>query len=56
MSEIVKGINPNFEISALLGCMMMGAVFTNLTSEEILDKVMFLVERVSPPILLCSLS
>lgn len=50
MSEMVKGINSNFEISALLGCMMMGAVFTNLTSEEVLDKVMFLVERVTPPI------
>lgn len=48
--EIVRGINPNFEISALLACMMMGAIFTNLAPEETLDKVMYLVERITPPI------
>ena len=49
-SEIVKTFNPEFELSALLACMMMGAIFTNLTSESKLDTVMYLVERITPPI------
>lgn len=49
-SEIVKTFDPEFELSALLACMMMGAIFTNLTSESKLDTVMYLVERITPPI------
>lgn len=47
---IVKNYAPKFEISPLLACMMMVAIFTNFTSEDTLDKVMYLVERVTPPI------
>ena len=50
LAVIVKGIIPDFEISPLLGCMMMGAIFTNMTREDDLDKVMYLVERITPPI------
>ena len=30
--------------------MMMGAVFTNMATEDLLDTVMYLVDRVTPPI------
>lgn len=48
--ELIKLALPDFEVSTLLACMMMGAVFTNLVKEDILDTVMFLVDRVTPPI------
>lgn len=48
--ELIKLALPDFEVSTLLACMMMGAVFTNLAKEDILDTVMFLVDRVTPPI------
>lgn len=48
--EIIKLVLPDFEVSTLLACMMMGAVFTNLSKEDILDTVMYLVDRVTPPI------
>ena len=44
MSEIVHHYAPGFEISSLLSCMMMGAIFTNMTKESIIDKVMYLIE------------
>ena len=50
VSEIVHHYAPGFEVSSLLSCMMMGAIFTNMTKESILDKVMYLIERVTPPI------
>lgn len=48
--ELIKLALPDFEVSTLLACMMMGAVFTNFVKEDILDTVMFLVDRVTPPI------
>lgn len=48
--ELIKLVLPDFEVSTLLACMMMGAVFTNLSKEDILDSVMYLVDRVTPPI------
>ena len=50
MPELVEQVLPDFEVSTLLACMMMGAVFTNLTKEDVLDTVMYLVDRVTPPI------
>lgn len=50
MTEIVKGFYPEFEISSLLSCMMLGAIFTNITKEETIDIVMYLVDRITPPI------
>lgn len=48
--ELIKLALPDFEVSTLLACMMMGAMFTNLAKEDVLDTVMFLVDRVTPPI------
>lgn len=50
MPELIEQVLPDFEVSTLLACMMMGAVFTNLTKEDVLDTVMYLVDRVTPPI------
>lgn len=50
LAEIIKGFAPDFEVSTLLACMMMGAVFTNMATEDLLDTVMYLVDRVTPPI------
>ena len=49
-AEIVKQYSPDFELSTLLACMMMGAFFTNLANEEVLDTVLYLTDRVTPPI------
>jgi Kef-type K+ transport system membrane component KefB len=48
--ELIKLVLPDFEVSTLLACMMMGAVFTNLSKEDVLDTVMYLVDRITPPI------
>lgn len=52
MGPIIKLVFPDFEFSTLLSCMMMGAVFTNLAPEEEFNKVMDLVDRITPPILI----
>ena len=52
ITVIVKNVIPDFEISALLSCMMMGAIFTNTAKSETIDTVMGLVDRVTPPIFL----
>lgn len=48
--EMVKLFLGDFEISNLLACMMIGAFFTNAVSEDKLDGIMYLVDRVTPPI------
>lgn len=50
MTEIIHHFAPGFEVSSLLSCMMLGAIFTNLTKESIIDTVMYLIDRVTPPI------
>lgn len=52
MTLVFKNISADFEFSALLSCMMMGAIFTNSAKEDTFDTVMYLVERVNPPILI----
>ena len=52
ISVIIKKVVPDFEISALLSCMMMGSIFTNTTKEENVGTVMGLVDRITPPIFL----
>ncbi|MDD4212266.1 MAG: cation:proton antiporter [Bacilli bacterium] len=52
LGPIIKTFAPDFEFSTLLSCMMIGAVFTNLAPEEDYNKVMELVDRVTPPILI----
>lgn len=49
-AELVKLVSADFELSTLLACMMMGAVFTNLASEDVLDTLMYLSDRITPPI------
>lgn len=49
---IFKIVIPDFEISALLSCMMMGAIFTNSSKESTIETVMGLVDRTTPPIFL----
>lgn len=51
-TEIGRKIFADFEFSALMACMMMGAVYTNLVEDEILDVSMQLVDRITPPIFL----
>lgn len=50
MNLLFKQVFGDFEFSALLSCMMMGAIFTNYVKEDLLDTVMFLIERFTPPI------
>lgn len=50
LNMIFKQFLGDFEFSALLSCMMMGAVFTNTVKDDILDIVMYLVDRITPPI------
>lgn len=50
LSLVFKNWLGSFEFSALLSCMMMGAVFTNTVKDEVLDTVMYLVDRINPPI------
>lgn len=50
MTMIFKQLFGEFEFSPLLSCMMMGAVFTNLAKEDVFDTVMYLVDRINPPI------
>ncbi len=52
MTLVLKTISADFEFSALLSCMMMGAVFTNKVKEDAFDTVMYLVDRFNPPILI----
>lgn len=47
-----KKVLPDYEISTLLACMMMGAVFTNTTLSEDTNTIMELVDRFTPPILI----
>lgn len=50
MTLVFKKISADFEFSALLSCMMMGAVFTNSVKDDVLDTAMYLVDRITPPI------
>ncbi|WP_197723480.1 cation:proton antiporter [Acholeplasma hippikon] len=50
MSMVFKQLFGEFEFSPLLACMMMGAVFTNMAKEDAFDIVMYLVDRINPPI------
>lgn len=50
MELVIKQISSNFEFSALLSCMMMGAIFTNTIKDDLLDDVMGLVDTITPPI------
>ena len=52
ITVIFKKVVPDFEISALLSCMMMGAIFTNSAKESTIETVMGLVDRTTPPIFL----
>jgi len=52
LTEITKLVIPGFEISALLLCMMMGSVFTNTTNQETSNKILELVDRFTPPLLI----
>jgi Kef-type K+ transport system membrane component KefB len=49
---LIKKVLPDYEISTLLACMMLGAVFTNTTANEETNKIMELVDRFTPPILI----
>ena len=49
---LVKIVLPTYDVSTLLACMMMGAVFTNTTADEETNKIMELVDRFTPPILI----
>lgn len=50
MGIVFKQLFGEFEFSALLSCMMMGAIFTNTVKDDVLDVVMYLVDRINPPI------
>ncbi len=50
MADITKSWFPDFDFSTLLACMMIGAVFTNTTSGEEMNTIMYLVDRYVPPI------
>jgi Kef-type K+ transport system membrane component KefB len=50
LGAVFKLVYADFEFSALLSCMMMGAIFTNKVKDDTLDTVMYLVDRVTPPI------
>lgn len=52
MPTIVKMFIPGYEISTLLSCMMIGAVFTNTTKTDDINSIMELVDRFTPPILI----
>ena len=42
----------NLSISTLLACMMIGAVFTNTTQNDTISKILELVDRFTPPLLI----
>lgn len=50
MTLVFKEISSDFEFSALLSCMMMGAIFTNTVKDDVLETVTYLVDRFNPPI------
>lgn len=50
MTLVFKEISTDFEFSALLSCMMMGAIFTNTVKDDVLETVTYLVDRFNPPI------
>ena len=53
LSYIVTDIMKiNFTLSTLLTCMMIGAVFTNTTPYDTVNKILELVDRFTPPILI----
>lgn len=53
LSYIVTDIiHLNLSISTLLACMMIGAVFTNTTPNDTTNKILELVDRFTPPILI----
>ena len=52
ITEISKEFFSGFEISSLLLCMMMGFVFTNTTEPSTSNKILELVDRFTPPLLI----
>lgn len=52
MPIIISRFIPTINISPLLLCMMMGAVFTNTTETDQVNSIMDLVDRFTPPILI----
>lgn len=49
---IISFITDKLSFSTLLSCMMIGAVFTNLTPNDTTNKILELVDRFTPPILI----
>ena len=50
--SLIGLVLPDFEISSLLSCMMIGAVFCNMTPKYNINPIMELVDRFTPPILI----